>query len=187
MRSAVLLFITFVYSQAALAESVSFEVCAESSTWTRPSPELQANKIWNDPRYKGLGKDAYAWTHDFLVIDEFMDISGILAVTNLSGLWTVKTEWLHKCYLDKSPAPSISGWIEVVLLLHRVKEIQYDANTYTVVVEPSGKGFQWFFVHRLNGLGVLRLVTSERKQLGVWDERAVPARLTKTNGQTTRK
>jgi hypothetical protein len=30
----------------------------------------------------------------------------------------------------------------VVLLLHRVKEIQYDANTYTVVVEPSGKGFQ---------------------------------------------
>ena len=86
------------------------------------------------------------------------------------------------------PSPCFtSSWVEVVLLLHRVKEIQYDANTYTVVVEPSGKGFQWFFIRRLNGLGVLRFVTSEGKQLGVWDERAVPARLTKTNGQTTRK
>jgi len=185
MRVSLLVFMTFLYSQTALAEPVPFEVCTESSTWTRPSPELQANKIWNDTRYRGLGKDAYAWTHDFLVIDEYMDVSGIVAVTNLSGLWTVKTQWLHNCYLDQQRG--ISKWIEVVLLLHRVKEIQYDANTYTVVVEPSDKGFQWFFIRRLNGLGVLRFVTSEGKQLDVWDERAVPARLTKTNEQRTRK
>jgi hypothetical protein len=184
MRAALLVFITFLYSQTALAESVSFEVCAESSTWMRPSPELQANKIWKDARYKGIGKDTYAWTHEFLVLDQFMlNVSGILAVTNLSGLWTVKTQWLHKCYLDRQP---ISG-IEVVSLLHRVKEIQYDANTYTVVVEPSDKGFQWIFIRRLNGLGVLRFVTSEGKQLDVWDERAVPALLTKPNEQIIRK
>ena len=75
----------------------------------------------------------------------------------------------------------------MVLLLHHVKEIQYDANTYTVVVEPSGKGFQCFFIRRLNGLGVLRFVTSEGKPLDVWDVRAVPARLTKTNEQIIRK
>jgi len=177
MRAALLVFITFLYSQTALAESVPFEICAESSTWIRPSPEMQANKIWNDSRYKGFGRDAYAWTHDFLVLDEFMDVSGILAVTNLSGLWTVKTQWLHKCYLDQEH--SISSWIQVVALLHRVKEVQHDANTYTVVVEPSGKGFQWIFIRRLNGWGVLRFVTSQGKQLDVWDERAVPAWLTK--------
>jgi hypothetical protein len=185
MRVTFLMFITFLCSQTAFAESVPFEVCTESSTWTRPSPELQANKIWKDTRYKGFGKDAYAWSHDFLVIDEQMNVSGILAVTNLSGLWTVKTQWLHKCYLDRQR--DVSSWVEVVLLLHRVKEIQYDAKTYTVVVERSGKGFQWFFIRRINGPGVVRFVTPEGKQLDVWDERALPARLTKTNAQTTRK
>ena len=175
MRAALLVFITLVYSQAALAESAPFQVCAESTTWMRPSPELQANKIWNDSRYKGFGKDAYAWTHDFLVLDEYMDISGILAVTNLSGLWTVKNDWLRKCYLDR---PHNIYRIELVSLFHRVKEIQYDNDTYTVVVEPSDKGFQWLFIRRINGGGVLRFVTPQGKQLGEWDERAAPARLT---------
>ena len=92
MRAALLVFNTLLYSQAALAESVPFQVCAESTTWTRPSPELQTNKIWNDARYKGFGKDAYAWTHDFLVLDYFMNVSLMVGVTNLSGLWTVKTQ-----------------------------------------------------------------------------------------------
>jgi hypothetical protein len=177
MRAAVLVFISFLYSQAACAESVPFETCAQSSTWMRPLPELQANKVWNDSRYTGFGKDAYAWTHDFLVLDEFMDVSGILAVINLSGLWTVKTQWLDKCYVNHEQ--STSKWIQVVSLFHHVKEIQYDANTYTVVVEPTGKGFDWIFIRRLNGWGLLRFVTPEGKQLNVWDERAVPAWLTK--------
>jgi len=185
MRAALLMFTTFVFSQAALAESVPFQVCAESSTWVRPSPELQGNKIWKDTRYKDIGKDAYAWAHEFLVLDELMNVSGILAVTNLSGLWTVKTQWLNNCYVDRQH--NLSTRIEVVSLLHRVKEIRYDANTYTVVVDPSDKGFQWIFIRRLNGLGVLRFVTSEGKQLDVWDERAVPARLTKPNEHIIRK
>ena len=94
MRAALLVYMTLVCSQAALAESVPFQVCAESSTWMRPSAELQAYKIWNDARYKGFGKDAYAWTHDFLVLDDFVNVRLIVAVTNLSGLWTVKTKWL---------------------------------------------------------------------------------------------
>jgi hypothetical protein len=160
-----------------MAESVPFETCAESSTWTRPSRELQTIKIWNDSRYKGFGNDAYAWTHNFLVLDEVVDVSGILAVTNLSGLWTVKNQWLQKCYLAQERG--VSGWIQVLLLFHRVKEIQHNGNTYTVVIEPLGKGFHWVFIRRLNGWGVLRFVTSQGNQLEVWDERAVPAWLTK--------
>jgi len=139
MRAA--LFITLLYSQAALAESVPFQVCAESTTWTRPSPELQANKIWNDSRYKGFGKDAYAWTHDFLVLEGYMTISGIVGVTNLSGLWTVKTQWTDKCYLER-PRNSTLNFIPVLSLLNRVKEVQHDGDSYTVVVEPKGEGYQ---------------------------------------------
>jgi hypothetical protein len=178
MRGALLVSIMLLYSQGALAESVSFETCGESSTWVRPSPELQTTKIWNNARYKAFGKDAYAWTHDFLVVDGYMGVSDIVTVTNLSGLWTVKNQWLHKCYLDRQHDPSTR--LKLVLLLHRVKEIQYDANTYTVVVEPSEKGFQWVFIRRFNEWGAMRFVTSEGKQVDVWDA-AAPVRLTQPN------
>jgi hypothetical protein len=185
MRAALLVFITFLYSQTALAEPVPFDVCAESSTWMRPSPELQANKVWKDARYTGFGKDPYAWTHDFLVLDDYVNISSIVTVTNLSGLWTVKNQWLHKCFLDQQRGRA--EWVEMLSLLHRVKEIQHDGNTYTVVVEPSGKGFQWLFIRRVKGARVLRFVTPEGKELEAWDESAPPAKLTKPNNQTTRK
>jgi len=168
MRGALLAFITLLYSQAALAEdSVPFQVCAESNTWMRPSRELQANKIWNDSRYKGFGKDAYAWTHDFLILHGYMDVSGIVGVTNLSGLWTVKNQWLDKCYVNQPR--STTNFIPVLSLLHRVKEVRHDANSYTVIVEPRSKGYQWIYIQSVTGAQVLRFVTAEGKELEVWD------------------
>ena len=110
-----------------------FDICAESTTWVRPSPEVQA-KLWNDPTYSGLTRDSYKWTHNFLVIDE-----------PLSAVW---------------------------VLLHRVTEVRHDANTYTVIVEPTGKGFQFVFIHRLNPKAVVRFVTPDGKELERWDESA---------------
>ena len=159
------------------AESVPFDVCAESTTWTRPSLQMQQTKIWNNPRYKGFGRDAYAWTHDFVVIDDSQSLKLIVTSTNLAGLWTVKPLWLHKCYLDQQR--SGADWIEVWSLLHRVKDVQHDGNTYTLVVEPSGKGFQWFFIRRLNSRAVLRFVTPDGKELEKWDESAPPDRVKK--------
>jgi hypothetical protein len=177
MRAALLVFITFIAHQTASAESVSFDICAESNTWMRPSSELQAIKVWNDTRYKRFGKDAYEWTHHFLVIEDSKHFGVIVALTNLSGLWTVKTRWLHQCYLDQERS---HVWIDVVSLLHRVKEIQHQGNTYTVVVEPSGKGFQWIFVRRVSGNVVLRFVTPEGNELERWDESAPPEQFLQT-------
>ena len=72
-------------------------------------------------------------------------------------------------------------------LLNRVKEVRHDANSYTVIVERSGKGFQWIFIQRVTGAQVLRFVSPEGKQLEVWDESAPPAKLTPANKQTIRK
>src|SRR2546425_2026357 len=38
------------------AQPVPFDICAESTTWVRPSPEVQA-KIWNDGRYKDRSEE----------------------------------------------------------------------------------------------------------------------------------
>ena len=151
------------------AQSIPFEICAESTTWERPSPQMQQSKIWNDPRYKDFARDAYAWTHNFLVIEEIQSPKGIVTSTNLSGLWTVKQLWLHKCYLDKQGIGVDS--IEVLSLLHRVKEVRHEGTTYTILVEPSGKGFQWLFIRRSDfTASVLRFVTTDGRELERWDE-----------------
>lgn len=152
----------------AAQQSVPFEICASSTTWARPSPQMQQTKIWNDFRYKD--RDAYAWTHDFLVIENH-SVKGIVTSTNLSGLWTVKQLWLHHCYLDK-PGVGVDS-IQVLSLLHRVKEVRHEGTTYTIVVEPSGKGFQWLFIRRLDfTASVLRFVRTDGTVLETWDESA---------------
>ena len=164
-----------ILAQPVSAQSVPFDVCAESTTWVRPSPLMQQTKIWNNPRYKD-GRDAYAWTHNFVVIADFQSLNITVTLTNLAGLWTVKPLWVQKCYVDQRR--SRVEWIEVWSLLHRVKEIQHDANTYTVVVEPSGKGFQWIFIRRLNPmLAVMRFITPDGEELEKWDESAPPNRV----------
>ena len=118
-----------------LAETIPFEVCAESTTWTRLTSEVQAT-IWNDPQYSGLTRNSYDWTHDFLVIDEPLSARVALGYRNASGLWTVPPRPFDNCYR------SGYEWIAIWVLLHRVTQVTHEANTYTISVEPTGKGFQ---------------------------------------------
>ena len=46
----------------------------------------------------------------------------------------------------------------------------HDANTYTITVEPVGKGFQAIYIRRLNPSVVLRFVMPDGKELEKWDE-----------------
>src|ERR1051326_4766531 len=54
---------TLFFPALLAAQPVSFQICAESTTWVRPSPEVQA-KVWNMPRYDASDRTATAWTHD---------------------------------------------------------------------------------------------------------------------------
>ena len=54
-------------SSLAAQQPIPFDICAQSATWVRPSPEVQA-KIWTDGRYKDFARTAYAWTHNFFVV-----------------------------------------------------------------------------------------------------------------------
>jgi hypothetical protein len=176
-RGCTFLVSTLLFAVPLAAQPIPFEICAQSTIWTRPSQQMQTQKIWNDARYKGFGRDAYPWMHDFVVIDDPQSLKVIVTMTNLAGLWTVKPLWVNKCYLEQNRGGF--EWIEVLSLLHRVKGVQHDVDTYTVVAEPSGKGFQWFFIRRLNPRAVLRFVTPDGKELEVWDESAPPNRVKK--------
>ena len=98
---------------------------------------------------------------------------------NVSGLWTAPSGAFQECYSNKKVRRSGYEWIEVWSLLHRVKEVRRDANTYTVTVEPVGAGFQWVYIRRMNPSMVLRFVTADGKELERWDESAPPNRVKK--------
>jgi hypothetical protein len=160
---------------ALTGQTIPFEICAESRTWTRPSPEVQA-KIWNMGIYDGFGRAAYEWTHNFIVLDDPLSASGDYHLRNLSGLWTEPPP-VNKC--DQNNRRNGNEWIEVSLLLHRVTQVTHTGNSYTITVEPSGKGFQFVYIHRLNPSAVLRFVTPDGKELEVWDEFAPPNKVKK--------
>jgi hypothetical protein len=171
IRASAILFFTFVLSEPLAAQPIPFEVCVESTTWVRPSPEVQA-KIWNDPRYRDFARDAYAWTHNFLLVLDPESASEFGFLSDVSGVWTAKYEAEDKC--SSGSRRSGFAWLEVWTLLHRVKEVRREANTYTVTVEPMGRGFQWILFRRMNPSVVLRFVTPDGKELERWDESAPP-------------
>lgn len=138
------------------AEPIAFDVCAQSSTWSRPSQDVQA-KVWADRRYTD-GQSAYEWTHSFLLMEPESASIHYHSI-NLAGLWTAKPEqW---------SCPNRRGleWIEVWSLLHRVRNVRRDDNTYTITVEPVARGYQVIHFRRLNPSVVLRFVSADGKLL----------------------
>jgi hypothetical protein len=185
--SALLVFMAFLVSQglAAAEEAVPFQICGESATWTRPTPDVQA-KVWNDPRYSGFARTDYAWTHHFVLILDPESTNEFGYISNLSGIWTAKPgEVVDKCSSDKVRRSGYE-WIEVLSLLHRVKEVRRETNTYTVIVEPVDKGFQSVFIRRQNPSAVLRFVTPVGFELERWDESKPPKQFSNTVPPATR-
>src|SRR6266581_793668 len=154
IRAYVALFSTLLFAVPVAAQTIPFEICAQSTTWVRPSPEVQA-KIWNMGRYQGFAHDPYEWTHNFLIVPNSASIAYDLR--NLSGLWTAPPP--GQCHSAENPQQREYEWIELWVLLHRVTQITHDANTYTITVEPTGKGFQFVYFRRLNPSAVLRFIT----------------------------
>lgn len=192
-RYAIVLF-ALVLSMPVLAQPVPFDVCIQSTTWLRPSPQVQA-KVWEDPRYKSFAREAYEWAHDFIVMSDPQSTSGHGDFSKLSGVWTALPRqvadvlryddnaiaaWTatHEQASDKcASARNGYEWIEVWSLFHRVRQVQRDNNLYTVIVEPTVAGFQMIHIRHMNRRVLLRFVTPDGKELERWDESAPPNRV----------
>ena len=176
IRAYTALLVALVFAEPLAAQPIPFDICAESTIWTRPTPEVQA-KIWNQGRYSGSGPTDYHWTHNFIVLDYPLSASGFDHLHNLTGLWTAVSGGFGKC--DQKVPPNPSQWIEVWVLLHRVKEVTHTNNAYTITVEPTGIGFQSVLIRRLNLSAVLRFVTPDGRELERLDESNRPDRVHK--------
>jgi len=116
---------------AAQGEQIPFEICGESTTWTRPAEEEQQAKWWNSGRYAGgdEGVIQYPWTHDFFVV--YGDASVEYDIINLSGLWTLEGDVRSQCIEpERQDAIKKLQKAEVWVLLHRVKTIKRVGTDY---------------------------------------------------------
>jgi len=129
---------------AAQGEQIPFEICGESSTWTRPTEEEQRAKWWDSGRYAGgdEGVIKYPWTHNFFVA--YGNASSEYDIINLSGLWTLEGDVRSQCIEpERQDAILKLQKAEVWVLLHRVKSIKRVGTDYYIVVEPVEKGVQF--------------------------------------------
>lgn len=129
---------------AVQGEQVPFEICGESTTWSRPSEEEQKAKWWDFGRYAGGSDEVikYPWTHDFFVA--YGNASGEYDLINLSGLWTLAGDVRSKCIEpERQDAILKLQKAEVWVLLQRVRSIRRVGTDYYIIVEPADKGVQF--------------------------------------------
>ncbi len=129
---------------AAQNVQVPFEICGESTTWTRPSEDEQNIKWWTFGRYANMDKELRQsfWTRNFFVV--YGHASPEFDVTNLSGLWTLPEGVQQKCFEPQCHDAVLKlEKAEVWVLLHAVKSVKRQDTIYVVVVEPTSRGAQF--------------------------------------------
>jgi hypothetical protein len=97
-----------------------------------------------------------------------LSASGPYHLRNLSGLWTDPPP-ANKCDRDQNNRRNGNDWLEVWSLLHRATQVTHEDNTYTITVEPMGKGFQFVYFRRMNPSLVLRFITADGTELDRWE------------------
>jgi hypothetical protein len=120
---------------------VPFVVCWSSRTWTRPSEEEQASKVWARPRYGAADVDKLRAQ----LYEDFFPYSG--GNSELFDSWPLHGLWTAEDATAGDPACAEGGTvgrevISVFLLLHEVKEVRLSGNTYRIGVEATPTGFQ---------------------------------------------
>jgi len=129
---------------APLGQSVPFEVCGESTTWTRPAEAEQKAKQWDSGRYSGLDRAVIRipWEHAFFV--SYGNASGEYDLINLSGLWTLGADVRARCLEPAAQDAVLKLEVaEVWVLLHQVKSVRREGTEYTIVVAPADQGVQF--------------------------------------------
>ncbi len=156
-------------------EQVPFEICGESTSWTRPAEEEQKARWWSSGRYAGGEEKTikYSWIHNFFVA--YGSASSEYDLVNLSGLWTLVRDARTKC-VEPAHQDAILKLqkAEMWVLLHQVKSIRRVGTDYYIVVEPAERGVQFvqfarpaqqvpltFHLVTANGQEIERIVEAE--------------------------
>jgi hypothetical protein len=157
-----------VSSSFAQQLTIPFDVCVQSDEWKRPSPDVQS-KVWNDPRYRDIGRNAYEWTHSFIPAEP--DSASIqYSIMNLSGVWTDGET--NRC--QWRGADERGKWTEMWSLNYQVTGISLMGLAYIVIVAPRERGYEVIQFRRSELLGsakaTLRVVNDNGKTLAEWVE-----------------
>ena len=145
--------------------AVSFDMCARSEAWIRPSADVQS-RIWNDPRYRDIGPNAFEWTHSFIPAEP--DSESIqYSIVNLSGVWTDVER--NRCPWRGAER---GRWTEIWSLNYHVTSISLTGGNYTITVVPRESGYEIIQFRRPDILGdsmtTLQFVTADGNLLTTW-------------------
>ena len=150
--------------------SADFLVCSQAVDWQRPAQDQQQKQIATDERYSGLLQDkdfqtlaTQFWQHDILSFTTY-GLSARMEPINLSGLWSVADDVWESCYSNNEGTEINEGALaEAWLMHHRIVDLQWQNDSYVMVVDRSNQGMQvvQFARHETAAELPLTIVTTE--------------------------
>lgn len=158
-----------------MAMPVSYSVCSESLTWTRPTADEQHKALQANPRYSSLPSESTQpwqqsfWEKDVIAFTTY-GLSARQEPIYFSGLWSLLEQqpvW-EQCYDAEKIAQLNSGEIaELWLIGYQVKSMQWVGGRYLLTVEPTDAGAQFVQFPRREAFVTLplQIVTEDNNPL----------------------
>lgn len=128
----------------AATREISFNICSASKTWVRPTEAAQIKQLHSQPRYANVSTTSEYWRNNVFLFTRY-GLSGLLEPIYLSGLWTLDSNTIMKCYKPEGITEKINSdqLAEAWLLQQRIKKIEWQGDRYVMVVEPTQTGVQF--------------------------------------------
>lgn len=161
-------------------EKLDVVVCLESKEWRRPSPEGQQQRQRRPrrTRQEETTLESIWWIRDFVFYQGGPSSAGESEVFRLSGAWSARDVTRH-CY-DEKWRQDIDDkrYLDLWVFLHEILSVTQHGHAFTIVVEPTGQGFQLARIprpeHAETNSVTFTVVTPEGKELETVSEATGP-------------
>ena len=119
-------------------DSLPFEVCYYNTNWAPPDPDLQAQHLQADVRYRNLdlARDPRATERVHVERGPFRSTSGFTDFVELSGLWTDPNASASAC------PPDLQGKAELWGLQLRIQRFELTGSDFVAYADPQDAGVE---------------------------------------------
>ncbi len=130
---------------SAAEEELDVVICLESKTWSRPSSDDQQGRAPRRRRSRRREQPDLGsiwWIRDFVFYQGGADATAESEVFRLSGAWSAQDVTRH-CDDEKWKQDiDEERYLDLWVFLHEILSVIRHGNAFTVIVEPTGQGFQ---------------------------------------------
>jgi hypothetical protein len=130
---------------SAAEEKLDVVICLKPKIWNRPSSDDQQRRSQRRRRSRRREQpdlESIWWIRDFVFYQGGADATAELEVFRLSGAWSAQDVTRHCDDEEWKQDIDEERYLDLWVFLHEILSVIRHGNAFTVIVEPTGQGFQ---------------------------------------------